>query len=274
MFRLAAEARASCHVHLRERAARSVGSTLELIGMSATSGAALHLVHLSATGAGSTPDLLRLVVEAQGRGLNVSAEMYPWTAGMTDISAAMFGPGWQEEYGIGYGDLQWGATGERLTEESFRRYRESGGLVIIHSNTEAVVTAALKSPATFVASDGLAGHPRNAGTCARILGHYVRDRGEIDLMTALSKLSLLPARRLEARVAEMKRRGRIQPGCLADLTLFDPESVAERATFTEPKRPSIGIAHVLVAGVPVVRQGRIVDGALPGRAIRAALEKR
>ncbi|MBL9152280.1 MAG: amidohydrolase family protein [Verrucomicrobiales bacterium] len=273
MFRQAAESRAACHVHLRERAARSVGSTLELIGMSATSGAALHLVHLSATGAASTPDLLRLVSEAQARGLDVTAEMYPWTAGMTDISAAMFGPGWQEEYGIGYGDLQWGATGERLTEESFRRYRESGGLVIIHSNTEAVVTAALKSPATFVASDGLAGHPRNAGTCARILGHYVRDRGEIDLMTALSKLSLLPARRLEARVPEMKRRGRIQPGCIADLTLFDLESVAEKATFTDPKQPSEGIAHVLVAGVPVVSQGRIVDGALPGRAIRAAVKK-
>lgn len=271
LFRVAADRGASCHVHLRERAARALGSVVELIGMTALTGAPLHLVHLSATGSEATPDLLALVSAARSRGLDVTAEMYPWTAGMTDISAAMFGEGWQREYGIGYGDLQWGATGERLTEESFRRYRQTGGLVIIHANTEAVVTGALKSPVTLVASDGLTGHPRNAGTYARVLGHYVRERKEIDLMTALAKLSLWPARRLEARVPEMKRRGRIQPGCLADLTLFDPGTVAERASFTDPKQASVGIPYVIVAGTAVVKGGEVVAGARPGRAIRAPL---
>jgi cytosine/adenosine deaminase-related metal-dependent hydrolase len=273
MFRVAAAYRASCHVHLRERAARGIGSTVELIGMSAITGAPLHLVHLPATGSQATPDLLRIVADAQSRALDVTAEMYPWTAGMTDISAAMFGEGWQQEYGIDYDALQWGATGERLTEETFKKYRATGGLVILHSNTEEIVTGALQDPATLIASDGLTGHPRNAGTCARILGHYVRDRKAIDLMTALRKMTLMPAQRIEARVPEMKKRGRIQPGCVADLTLFDPESVAERATFTDPKQPSEGIAFVIVGGTLVVRHGRIVEDALPGKAIRAPQTK-
>ncbi|MCB1088845.1 MAG: amidohydrolase family protein, partial [Verrucomicrobiae bacterium] len=221
-------------------------------------------------GAGTTPDLLRLVADAHSHGLDVTAEVYPWTAGMTDISAAMFGEGWQKEFGLDYGDLQWGATGERLTRETFEAYRKTGGLVIVHSNPESVVTDAVKHPTTMIASDGLAGHPRNAGTYSRILGHYVREQKVIDLMTALRKMSLMPAQRLEGRVSEMKRKGRIQPGCDADLTLFDPESVSERATFTEPARFSEGIPYVLVGGTLVVNRGEIVADALPGRPIRAA----
>lgn len=269
MFRAAAAGRAPCHVHLRERAGKSVASTVELIGLSAITGAPLHVVHLSAIGANFTPALLRLVTDSQARGLDVTAEMYPWTAGMTDISAAMFAGDWRTEYGIDYGDLQWGATGERLTEETFKKYRETGGWVVIHSNTEQVVSGAVRHPLTMIASDGMTGHPRNAGTYARILGEYVRERKAIDLMTALAKMSLMPARRLETRAPMMKKKGRIQEGCDADLTLFDPESVGERATFTAPAEPSEGIPYVIVGGTVVVNDGEVVEGALPGRALRA-----
>lgn len=271
MFEAAAAQRASCHVHLRERGPRSVEAAREVMEASMATGAPLIIVHLQAVGAQETPRLLAMVAEAAAAGREVGAEIYPWTAGMTDIKSAIFADGWRKEFGLDYGDLQWGATGERLTEETFRRYRETGGLVIVHSNPESVVTLAVKHPATMIASDGLVGHPRNAGTCARILGHYARDRGELDLMTALAKLSLMPARWIEKRVPEMRRRGRIQEGCFADLTLFDPESVAERATFTEPKQASRGIPHVLVGGRFVVRDGAVVEEATPGMAIRAPL---
>ncbi len=274
MFRSAAEFGASCHVHIRDRAEKSPGAVREVLDASLATGAPLVIVHLQANGAASTPTLLGMIAEAKAEGHPVYAEVYPWTAGMTDIKSAIFADGWQKEFGIGYGDLQWGATGERLTEESFRKYRETGGLVIVHSNPESTVTYAVTHPATMIASDGLVGHPRNAGTFARILGEYVRERGELDLMTALAKISLRPAQLLENRVPSLKKRGRIQEGCVADLTLFDPESVTERATFTDAKQPSAGIPFVFVGGVPVVAQGEIVKGALPGKPIRAPLAKK
>jgi N-acyl-D-aspartate/D-glutamate deacylase len=269
MFGVAASFRASCHVHLQGRRQDAVESARELAAISAATGAPLHIVHLQATAVTSTPEMLRLVEESQAAGLDVSAEVYPWTAGMTEIQSALFGEGWEKRYGVGYGDLQWGATGERLTTESFQRYRKTGGLVIVHVNTESTVAQAVAHPLTMIASDGLPGHPRNAGTCARVLGHYAREQGSPDLMTALKKLSLMPAQRLEGRVPAMKQKGRVRQGCDADLVLFDAATVGARATYDDPVLPSAGIPWVLVSGQAVVRDGRLVEDALPGQAIRA-----
>ena len=95
--------------------------------------------------------------------------------------------------------------GERLTRETFAKYREAGGTVIRFGNTEEVVEAAAADPLTMIASDGTTlkdgtGHPRGTGTYARILGHYVRERKALTLMTALRKMTLMPAQRLERRV--------------------------------------------------------------------------
>ena len=82
--------------------------------------------------------------------------MYPYTAGMTDIGSAIFDEGWQaKQGGIGFGDLQWALTGERLTAESFARYRQQGGMVAIHSIPEDIVRLAIANPLTMIASDGI-----------------------------------------------------------------------------------------------------------------------
>jgi len=269
MFRVAGQYGASCHVHLRDRREDAVGAIQEVIAASAVSGAPLQIVHLQSISGPFTMQALQLVAEARANGLDVTSEVYPYTAGMTDIKSAIFGGNWQDNFGIGYGDLQWGATGERLTVESFLRYRETGGLVIVHSNTEEIVTAGIVHPTAMIASDGLKGHPRNAGTFARIVGHYTRERGDLDLVTALKKITLMPAQRLEQRVPAMKRKGRVAEGADADLTLFDPESVIDAATFTEAERPSKGIPYVIVGGKFVVKDGEIVEGAFPGQPIRA-----
>jgi len=273
MFRVAGQYKAPCYVHLRGRAAAGNGGAVrgleEVLAASMLSGAPLHVVHIQSTGAGVTPQLLQMVGEAQARGYDVTAECYPYTAGMTDIRAAMFDEGWQIEYGLDYKDLQWGATGERLTAESFAKYREMGGLVIIHSNPESIVTAAVKHPTTMIASDGLLGHPRNAGTFARILGFYAREQGELTLMEALRKVSLMPAQRLETRAPHLKNKGRVQVGADADLTLFNAAKVIDKATFQEASLPSEGIPHVIVGGTVVVRDGKLVDGVLPGKPVRA-----
>ena len=125
----------------------------------------------------------------------------------------------------------------------------------------------------MIASDGVPyingrAHPRGAGSFARVLGRYVREQGTLDLMTAIGKMTLMPARRLEGVVPAMRSKGRVSVGADADLTLFDPETVLDRATFAEPAVPSQGIPHVLVGGRLVVRDGQLVEGVMPGQAIR------
>ena len=164
------------------------------------------------------------------------------------------------------------ATGERLTAETFARYRKEGGSVIGHAIPEEISRLAVANPRVMVASDGLIenrqGHPRGAGSFARVLGVYVREQKALTLMDALRKMSLLPAQRLEKVVPAMRAKGRVKVGADADLTIFDPATVIDRATFEKPAQYSEGIRHVLVSGVFVVRDEQIVEGVKPGKAIR------
>jgi len=125
----------------------------------------------------------------------------------------------------------------------------------------------------MIASDGLPAmtggeHPRGAGTFARVLGRYVREKQALTLMDALRKMTLAPAQRLELVAPMMKCKGRLGEGMDADITVFDPNRVIDRATFQSPAQVSEGIAHVLVNGVFVLRAGQLVEGVFPGRAIR------
>jgi dihydroorotase len=194
---------------------------------------------------------------------------------MTDLGSALFGPGWQQGMGITYHDLQWVATGERLTQQTFEKYRKQGGMVIIHSIPPEIAQLAVTSPLTMIASDGLIlngkGHPRGAGTYARVLGYYVRQQHALSLMEALRKMTFMPAQRLEVRAPMMKNKGRVRVGADADLTIFDPQRVIDKATY-EKLAYSDGIVYVLVGGVPVVSAGKLVEGVSPGQAIRAPIQ--
>ena len=277
MFRVAARYGASCHVHMRHAGVKEPGSSIqaleEVISAAAITGAPLHVVHIHSTGGPATPKLLQMIAEARSRKLDVTTECYPYIAGMTDIKSAIFDEGWQEVFGIDYKDLQWAATGERLTKETFDRYRKIGGMVAVFSMTEEIVTAALKSPLTMIASDGILengkGHPRTAGTYSRVLGKYVREQGVLTLMEALTKMTLMPAQRLERRVPSMKNKGRIRVGADADLTIFDPQTVTDRSSFQEPAKYAEGIRFVIVNGVLVVKEGQLQTGVHPGRPVRA-----
>lgn len=108
-------------------------------------------------------------------------------------------------------------------------------------------------------SDALRGHPRAAGSCSRILGRYVREQGVISWMEAIYKMTLLPAQRLESATDQMKIRGRLAIGAVADICIFNPATIIDRATYEQPKLPSQGIVHVLVNGTFVVRDEALVS---------------
>jgi N-acyl-D-aspartate/D-glutamate deacylase len=181
----------------------------------AVTGAPLHVVHIQSTGGPATPHELEMIGEARARGIDVTTEMYPYTAGMTAIDSAVLDE-WEKNPDAPFQNLLWPQTGERLTRETFAKYRKSGGYVIMFTNTEEIVTNAARNPSTMIASDGLIiggkGHPRTAGTYSRILGHYGRETHDLSLMDALRKMTLMPAQRLEKRAPLMKNKGRIRVG--------------------------------------------------------------
>jgi len=277
MFRVASRFGASCHVHLRNAGMKEPASSTqaleEVIAAAAITGAPLHVVHVQSTGGKNTPRLLQIIGEARDRKLDVTTECYPYIAGMTDIKSAIFNEGWQEVFGIDYGDLQWAATGERLTKETFERYRKTGGMVAVFSMTEEIVETAVASPLTMIASDGILnngkGHPRTAGTYTRVLGRYVRERRALSLIDALRKMTLMPAQRLEQRVPSMKNKGRVRVGADADLVVVDPARVIDKSTYEQPAQYAEGITHVLVNGVVIIKNGELQTGTYPGRAVRA-----
>ena len=273
LFQLAERRGVPAYIHLRgQNSGGTLGAFQEAIALAAITGASVHIVHMNSSADEDARVALEMIRGARERALDVTTESYPYTAGSTLIESALF-DSWDGLDDEAYGRLQWAATGERLTTETFRKYREEGGWVIIHGRNEETNEWIVAQPDVMVASDGIPflygpAHPRGAGTFARVLGHYVRERASLSLMQALSKMTIAPARRVEAAAPEMARKGRVQVGADADITVFDPQTILDRASFEKGDLPSAGVLHVLVGGTFVVRSGTFVDGVYPGKAIR------
>ncbi|MBK5292594.1 MAG: amidohydrolase family protein [Acidobacteriia bacterium] len=279
MFRVAARFGAPAFVHIRhmgQTTPDALTAVEEVIAAAAITGIGLHIVHITSSGLGQAPQLLQTIGEARARGLPVTTECYPYNAAMTELQSVMFDPGWQKVLGIDVGSLEWAATGERLTAESFPRLRKQGGMVIMHMIPDNVMRLAVASPGVLIASDGVIqggkGHPRGAGTFARVLGRFVREQKALSLMDALAKMSLLPAQRLEQYVPEMANKGRLHAGADADLVVFDAARIEDRATFAQPDLASAGVRYLVVGGALVVEESRLNGEARPGRAVRARIQ--
>lgn len=273
MFRLAAERRVPVYVHVRSTGPSEPGSGVEsmaeVIAASAVTGGALHIVHMNSSGAKDAAACLALVEGARARGLDVTTEAYPYGAGMTAVNSALFDPGWKEKLGLDYGDLERPDTGERLTKETFDALHAAPEprLILIHTNPDALVDAVIRHPLVMIASDGVRPHPRNAGTFARVLARYARVQGSLTLMDVLRKMTLMPARRLETATIAARRKGRLQEGADADVVVFDPLTVVDRATYRSPAEASVGMRFVIVSGTLVVDGGKVMEGIFPGRAL-------
>jgi N-acyl-D-aspartate/D-glutamate deacylase len=273
MFRLAAEHRLPVYTHMRSAGriepVSSIESVSEVIGASAITGAALHIVHINSTCLRDSLECLSMVEGARARGMDVTTEAYPYIAGMTAVNSALFNPGWREKLGIDYGDLVLPDTGEHLTKQRFDELHNSSTTrwVLVFGNTQEIVDQVIPHPLVMIASDGAEGHPRNAGTYSRVLAQYVREKGTVTLMDAIRKMSLMPAQMLERSTPAARQKGRLQEGADADIVVFDPTTISDRATFEKPMEPSVGVRYLLVGGTLVVDEGKIVPDVFPGRAI-------
>ncbi len=278
-FQVAAKYKASCHCHTRYGTLEDDFSALvgfqEVMATAMATGAPLHICHVPSMALSSTTQALEFIAKAQRRGFDVTCDFYPYTAFGTGIASEVFAGDWEKKFGITYGDLEWAKTHERLTKGSFEKYRAEGGFVIAHAIPEAAVRAAASSPITMVGSDGRirdgAGHPRTSGTFCRVLGHYSRDVGILTLNQAIEKMTLKTAKRFERRCPAFKKKGRVQVGCDADLTIFDPKTILDRATFDKPAETSVGVQFVVVNGVVAVSEGKVKEGVKAGRGVRAAV---
>lgn len=148
---------------------------------------------------------------------------------------------------------------EHAAEVSIDIQKKGGCSAIYHAINEEDLERILKSPYTMIASDGGipkmgdgVPHPRNYGTFARVLARYVREKRVIPLEEAVRKMSSMPADRLN-----LNDRGILRPGMKADIAIFDPAAVQDKATFTEPHQYAEGFRYVLVNGKPALWDGRM-----------------
>ena len=270
MFRVARAAGATAFVHTR---LFGIGAIREAIATAKETGASLHIVHIGSSALNDMDEVLPLVDSSRASGMDLTTEVYPYSAASTLLESAMFNPGWQQNLKIDYGELEWTATGERLTRETFEKYRKQGGYVVIYMMKDANIEKAIAHPNIMIATDGIPfvngkAHPRGAASFSRVLGYYSREKRLLPLMDALAKMTILPARRLEGYVPAMKNKGRIAVGADADIAVFDPATIIDQATFAEPMKPAIGMSHVLVNGTFVVRDGALQANARPGKPVR------
>ncbi len=316
--------------HLRSEGNRLLEAIDELIRIAREGGVAAEIYHLKMAGQQNWhkfDEAVARVEAARAEGLQITADMYTYTAGSTGLDAAM--PPWVQEGGyVAWRERlldpelrarvlaemteptdEWenlwlasGTEGTRLVgfnNPELRRYTgmtlsevaaergtsdadtiidlviEDGSRVQVvyfmmsEKNVARGITlpwVSFASDAQSMAAEGVflerSTHPRAYGNFARVLGKYVRDEQVITLPEAIRKLSKLPASNLKIR-----NRGELAKGYFADIVVFDPSTVSDHASFSDPHQYSTGMAHVIVNGEIVIRDGEHT-GALPGQIVR------
>ena len=278
MFKICAEYGVPAHVHTRHKGSVFPGdvvlSVMEVIACAAATGASAQVIHLASSAIGSMDYALRMIEGAYNNGVDVMADIHVYQFNRTTIQSAIYDEGWEETHGgVTVDSVFIPAIGRRLESyEEFEYWRERGGSVSVYHMPYEEIVMSLQHPLVMVTSDGITtselSHPRGAGTFSKVLGRFVREREVISLMEAIEKMSLMPSQRLENADPNMKLRGRLQEGCIADITIFNPETIIDHATILDGAQYSEGVEYVIVSGTVVLSEGELVEGPTPGLPIR------
>ena len=293
----------------------------EAIQIGEGAGVPVHLFHWNSVASTSAPEFLKIIHEAQQRGVRVTGDAYPYTWGITWLASYL--PTWAQAGGteamlarlrdpeqrkliahgfqndppfyarIGWENVRVGVddpliNGKLVTEVAAMRHvsaddaymdvvleQHGQGIVIDKNNEEDTLLQVIREPYVAVGTDGWAvdlddkngfmaqlPHPRMMATFTKWLARYVREQHLMSREEAVRRMTSLPA-----SILGLADRGVLAEGKAADIVVFDPEKIMDRATFPDPKHYSEGILYLYVNGQAVVREGKIT-GALPGRALR------
>ena len=263
-------------VHVRRGIAGDPKGLIEIIELAEQAGTATLICHITHSAMQALPNWLAMIDAANRRGATIATETLSYAAGGTSIGAAVFQRNWRKIFNITYEDVQWTATGEWLTEETFNSYQatEPSGMVNHHYVKERWLETAMRWPKMMISSDvtpaiteDILSNPNLAGTFSRFIGHYARDRGIIGLSDALARVSLYPAQWLQAAAPAFAHKGRMQVGMDADIVVFDLVSINANAHYGAPYQASEGIRAVIVTGDVVAENGALVRDKAPGKHI-------
>ncbi len=294
--------------HMRSESDSLIESVEEVISIAEGSTSPVHISHIKTAGRNNwnkIDKVLELIYDARKRGINITADRYPYTASSTDLDSIL--PDWafeggkekeierlrdpktskkiksilSEDNGLEYivissvedPSRKW-MEGKTLKEISAELNKDIYDLIIellieerlsvgaiFHSMSEENLRRFLKEPWIMIGTDSSSRsfhgptkkgkpHPRGFGSMPRFLGYYVRDKGLLSLEEAIKKLTYLPA-----KAFGLKDRGIIKNGAFADIVIFDPERIIDRADFGNPFLKPDGIRYVFVNGLPAIMDG-------------------
>jgi N-acyl-D-glutamate deacylase len=266
----------------------------QVIALAASSNNHAHICHLNSSSLRVADVTSKMITNAQKYGIPLSTESYTYGASSTTIGSALFTPEAMEAKGIAPQDIE--LNGKRLDAVSLKKLRSEnpGAIVVLHfldmPAERSILDQSVLFPGGAIASDTMPwidtdtgalvdgkqwplpesafAHPRSAGTFSRLIAKWVREDKLLSLPEAIRKATLIPANILALSVPQMRKKGRIQVGMDADIIVFDLDRIEDKATFSKPTQPAVGMAYVLVNGVPVIYQGELQLDAQPGRPIR------
>ncbi len=280
-----------------------VQSMVGMMGLAAATGAHTHICHWNSTSLRDIPTIRTIVQNAQKNGLRISTEAYVYGAANSAIGAAEFDPeDVEQRLQVHFSDftlVKTNKTIENKQEFELDVLAAPGDAVVVHLLDEdhnrrdsSLLDMSVLFPGTNICSDaiswldsqgnwfegsdwplpeGLQSHPRAAGNFTRFLRRWVRERDLISWMDAIRSASLNACLTFGAFAPALQRKGRLQEGMDADIIVFDPETVADKATFQEPCQLSVGMKHVIVNGTFVIKDAELDVYARPGQPVRGPI---